>query len=521
VVRRAVLLLVAIASLVPAGTALAQAPPPTMTDSRLGVRTAAAGLTGPTSIAFLGPNDMLVLEKATGRAQHLVDGQLAGTALDLAVNSASERGLLGIALHPDFAHNHWVYLRWTCRAPGPGPDAFTPPQRDCDENTMLGADTNVTLAVPLLGNRIDRFVWDPATQTLRFDKHIVSLRAFQADGAPEPPGQGDAAQNAAGNHNGGVIRFGPDGKLYTIMGDNGRRGLLQNLPCGPTALTCPGNFLHRETVTRDDQFGGPEPDAAHLTGVILRLDDDGSAPPGNPFFGIGRAMGGQAGASLQKVYAFGIRNSFGMAIDPVTGDVWEQENGDDTFDELNRVRSGMNGGWVQIMGPASRVPQFRAMETTFGARTLQQLRWPPTNIAETTEEALDRVRSTLAPAHYSDPEFSWKWAVPPGGIGFVTGDGLGSEFAGNLFVGGATGATVGGHLFRFQLDRQRDGFDFQDPRLDDDVADNLAKNDITESESLLVGRDFGIATDIETGPNGNLYVVSTSKGSVYEVFRAG
>jgi hypothetical protein len=141
------------------------------------VRIAAAGLTGPTSIAFPGPHDMLVLEKVTGRVQHVVDGQLVGTALDLAVNSASERGLLGIALHPDFARNHWVYLRWTCQAPGPGPDAFTPPQRDCDDDAMLGADTNVTLAVPLLGNRIDRFVWDPATQTLHFDKHIVSLRS--------------------------------------------------------------------------------------------------------------------------------------------------------------------------------------------------------------------------------------------------------------------------------------------------------------------------------------------------------
>jgi len=116
---------------------------------------------------------------------------------------------------------------------------------------------------------------------------------------------------------------------------------------------------------------------------------------------------------------------------------------------------------------------------------------------------------------------SCRRAVPPGGIGVASGNGLGTEFAGDLFVGGATGAAVGGHLFRLQLEKHRDGFDFQDPRLDDRVADNAAKNDITESESLLVGRDFGIVTDIETGPDGNLYVVSTTKGSVYEVFRAG
>ena len=163
-----------------------------MTDARLDVRPAVQGLTGPTSIAFLGPNDLLVLEKATGRVKHVTGGVVTGIALDLAVNSASERGLLGIALHPNFPTNPGVYLYWTCRTPGPGPDNFTPAARECDESQMLGADTNVTLSTPLLGNRVDRFVWDAATQTLSFDKHLISLHSFQADGAPEPPGQGDA-----------------------------------------------------------------------------------------------------------------------------------------------------------------------------------------------------------------------------------------------------------------------------------------------------------------------------------------
>ena len=115
-------------------------------------------------------------------------------ALDLAVNSASERGLLGIALHPNFPTNPGVYLYWTCGTPAPGPDNFTPAARECDESQMLGADTNVTLTTPLLGNRVDRFVWDEATETLSFDKHLISLRSFQADGAPVPPGQGDSAR---------------------------------------------------------------------------------------------------------------------------------------------------------------------------------------------------------------------------------------------------------------------------------------------------------------------------------------
>ena len=515
--RRLVALGVGLVSLaLPVSAAQAQTPP-TMTDDSLDVRPAVQGLTGPTSFAFLGPNDLLVLEKATGRVKHVVDGQVVGIPLDLAVNSASERGLLGIALHPDFPTNPGVYLYWTCRTPGPGPDNFTPAARECDESQMLGADTNVTLNTPLLGNRVDRFVWDAATQTLSFDRHLISLRSFQADGAPVPPDQGDAAQNAAGNHNGGVIRFGPDGKLHVIMGDNGRRGRMQNLPCGPTPV-CEGPFRNVGPVFADDQFGGPEPDDPHLTGFVLRINDDGSAPTNNPFWGIGESFHSEAGENLKKVFAIGIRNSFGMAFDPVSGDLWEQENGDDTFDELNRVERGMNGGWVQLMGPIDRVAQFREMESTFGGRSLQQLRWPPTNVAETPDEVKHRLLSTLPVAHFSDPEFSWKWAVPPGGIGFVDGNGLGEDFAGDLFVGGATQGTVGGHLFRFELDKHRRNFVFDDARLDDRVADNNAKADITESESLLAGRSFGIVTDIQTGPDGHLYAVSTNRGTIYEIF---
>src|SRR5215213_4645224 len=202
----------------------AQTPPPSMLVRNLNVRTVVSGLNQPTGMAFLGNNDFFVIEKATGQVKRVTNGAVQATVLDLAVNSASERGLLGIALHPNFPTNPGVYLYWTCQTAGPGPDNFTPAARECDEGQMLGADTNVTLATPLLGNRVDRFVWDAATQTLSFDEHLISLHSFQADGAPVPPGQGDAAQNAAGNHNGGVIRFGPDGKLYVIMGDNGRRG---------------------------------------------------------------------------------------------------------------------------------------------------------------------------------------------------------------------------------------------------------------------------------------------------------
>src|SRR5262249_3593350 len=210
----------------------------------------------------------------------------------------------------------------------------------------------------------------------------------------------------------------------------------------------------------------------------------------------------------------------------ISGDLWDEQNGDDSFDELNRVEAGSNLGWIQIMGPVERIAQFKGIETSaaidpvtmtpyFG---LQQVRWPPTNIANTPAEALSRL-VMLPGAHYSDPEFSWKFAVAPAGIGFLNGRALGPQYAGDLFVGGARTFLEGGYLFHFNLTGNRNKIAVDDPRLDDRVADNTTKFDITESESLLFGRNFGVATDIQPGPNGDLFVVALSAGAVYELFR--
>ena len=122
-------------------------------------------------------------------------------------------------------------------------------------------------------------------------------------------------------------------------------------------------------------------------------------------------------------------------------------------------------------------------------------------------------------SHYSDPEFSWKFEVAPAGIGFVNSRALGPQYQGDLIVGAARDFLQGGTLFHFNLTGNRRKIAVDDPRLEDRVADNLAKFDITESESLLFGTGFGIGTDIHTGPNGNLFVVSLSKGAIYEIFR--
>lgn len=618
-------------------------PAPTVTDPNLAVRTVVSGLNQPTTMAFLGPDDFIILEKATGKVQHVVGGAVVGTALDLAVNSGSERGLLGLALHPNFAQNKYVYLYWT--------------------ESTTGADTTVLANTPLLGNRVDRFVWNGSTLTP--DINIIKLRALQPAFAAEPtPAAG------RGNHDGGVIKFGPDGKLYLFIGDVGRRGWMQNLINGPYQ---PGN----PAFGTDDNFGGPEPDDAHLTGSILRLNDDGSAPADNPFAGIGRVFvarlegaqevpanastakgfaafflnremtalsftvtvagldftgaqtpadtgddllaahihapaprGANAGvrfgffglpfndtnprdlvvtpfttgaggtvtskwdltegnnttlaaqlpnilagnsyinfhtrrlpggevrgqieenpqvtANIHKLFSYGHRNSFGFDFDPKSGNLWLEENGDDTFTELNLVQPGMNGGWIQVMGPLERIDQFKQIETTRFGGSLQQARWPPTNIADSPEQALDRMVH-LPGSHYSDPEFSWKFEVAPAGIGFQRGRGLGPQYDGDLFVGAARPFLEGGFLWHMNLTGNRRKIGVDDPRLEDRVADNLNKpapnnpeanaQALVESESLLFGRNFGVATDIRTGPNGNLYVVSLSDGAVYEIYR--
>jgi uncharacterized protein (TIGR03118 family) len=485
---------------------------PTMVDPNLQVTPIITGVNQPISMVFLGPNDFLLLEKATGKVQHVVNGAIAGTALDLAVNSADERGLLGIALQPDFVKSGGVYLYWT--------------------QSSTGVDSSDLAEVPLLGNRVDRYIWDPVTQTLKHERNIIMLHAFQAD----------TGQPMRANHNSGKVVFGPDGRLYLQIGDQGRRGQMQNLAAGPFGPGQP-----------DDQFGGPAPDNAHLTGVILRLNPDGSTPSDNPFsrvtveeitmlqqragvpISFGQAT--EVTANIHKVFSYGRRNGFGLAFDPMSGALWEAENGDDAFDEINRITAGSNGGWIQIMGPADRVADFKNIETSFTPPqgnlpvagnlpfstldpitlipAIQQIRWPPTRIASTPTMARDRL-FVLPGSHYRDPEFSWKWTVAPAAIGFAD-VGLGSQHVGNLFVGAADPSLESGYLLEFKFDSTREHLAFDDPRLNLMVDNNDYKFDLGNSSTLLAGRNFGVVTNIISGPDGNLYVTSLSKGAVYMI----
>ncbi len=470
--------------------------PPALLDPNLQVTTVLnTGISQPIGIVFLAANDFLILEKASGQIKRVINGVLQATpTLDLAVNSNSERGLLSMVLDPNFATNHFAYIRWT--------------------GSTTGADSTVALETPLTGNRVDRFIRNGSTFTQ--DIPIIALRSLQTDNIAVTGHPGTNNPGANGNHNGGVLRFGPDGKLYLFMGDQGRRGWLQNLPNGP--------FLTAPQV--DDTFGGPAPDNAHFSGVIVRLNTDGTTPSDNPFFAVGAAIGGEVGANIQKIYSYGHRNGFGMAFDPYSGSLWETENADDAYSELNRVVPGMNGGWIQFAGPVSREPDFKFIETTQFGSALQQVRYPPTRVAYTGAQALSQL-FMLPGAVYVEPDLSWRYEIGPAGATFVFGTALGPEYDGTFWFGSARSNQMvganGGSLYRLRFTPDRMHVDVSaDPRLADRVADNLfraQKFDGTESETLQIGTGFGITPSIEQGPDGNLYVVSNTDNAIYRISR--
>lgn len=332
--------------------------------------------------------------------RRVFNGVLQGSpVLDLDVSNDSERGLLGIALHPNFSANHLVYLYFT------------------ESSTDGGSPTF---------NRVVRYTWDG--NGLINQQPIINLPVL---GGP--------------NHDGGIIIFGPDGKLYIVIGDLNRNGKLQN------------------------NAGGTDPDD---TSVILRLNDDGTTPAGNPFAGS---------AGFEKYFAYGIRNSFGMAFDPVSGKLWITHNGPDSFDEIDLVESGFNSGWNKIMGPDSLDP----------------------------EDQVDLFQ--IPGSHYADPKFSWRSTVGPTGIVFFDSTALGAQHENQAFAGDVNN----GNLYLFPVNNARDGF-----VLTGGLADKVADN-VGELNQVIFGTGFNGITDLKVGPDGFLYVVSIGAGAIYVIRPAG
>ena len=259
----------------------------------------------PVQMEFIGDNDFFVLEKATGLVKRIRNGGTPEVVLDLTVNSASERGLLGIALDKYFRHNGFVYLYWSERTPAP---------------TTAGAD-GADARQPARSLQVGR-------PTLTFDKTLHCSRAFQKDGS-RTNGVPLARQSQRRRRARRARRQDlPDRRRHRPPrpdAEPDRRPVRLPVPR-------PRTTDHRRRPVRRP---GHRPRAPH--GRDPAAQPDGSAPKDNPFYKVGAERGGQVGASLKKVFAYGIRNGFGMAFDPFSGDLWEQENGDDSFSEINRV----------------------------------------------------------------------------------------------------------------------------------------------------------------------------------------
>jgi len=245
------------------------------------------------------------------------------------------------------------------------------------------------------------------------------------------------------NHQGGKLKIGPDNQLYVIVGEMQREGQLQNFQ------------------------NGPAPDD---TGVIFRISPtDGSAASNNPF-------STDATDPLSKYYAYGVRNSFGIDFDPVTGKLWDAENGEDVFDEINVVNPGFNSGWKLVMGPIAT----------------------NTDVSES-----DLVN--IPGSHYADPVFSWAESRGVTDIEFFNSTAFGPSYENGIFVGDITTGT----LFYFEPNADRTGINLNgDPLLSDLVADSDE-----EMSAVILGTGFVGITDIETGPDGSLYILTFDRGT--------
>jgi aldose sugar dehydrogenase len=408
---------------------------PSINDPSLKLDLVMDGLQSPTSMAFLADNSILITHKE-GSISKLDLNKPTTTSLQPIlqlnnVNSKNERGLLGIVTNNNIIDDSRTSTNST--------EEFDVFLFVTEIGTQLDPEVQETTAVSSndeLRNRVYKFTWDG--ESLLNPKIILDL--------PAGPGT---------NHQGGKVKIGPDNQLYTIVGELQREGHLQN--------------IHE----------GPEPDDS---GVIFRVNpSDGSPSDNNPFI----QMEGNDNP-LSKYYAYGIRNSFGMDFDPITGKLWNAENGQDVYDEINLVEPGFNSGWKLVMGPIAS----------------------STGI---TENDLVAVQGSK----YADPLLSWEQSRGVTDLEFFKSNGLGQKYENNIFVGDITR----GNLFFFEVNENRNGLQFDN---NPEIANDLVVSTEDEISSITFGSGFKGITDIETGPEGDLYILTYSRadageGALYKI----
>jgi len=378
------------------------------------------GLQNPTSMAFLGPNDILVLEKDQGTVKRIVNGNiLTEPILQVNVSTEGERGMLGIAISKHIAtatstrsstspSNTFVFLYYT-------------------ESDGSGSP---------LGNRVYRY--ELIDNKLINPKLILNL--------PATPGP---------FHDGGKVLMGPDKNVYVVIGD----------------------LLYHRTMAQNVASGGP-PD---LTSGVIRTTQEGNPIPNSP---LGNTY------PLNLYYAYGIRNSFGMDFDPVTGKLWDTENGPNYGDEINLVEPGFNSGWSKVQGiwtPTGGIESENA-----GTINLH-----PSNLVDFGGKG-----------KYMAPQFIWYQTVAPTALKFLNSTKLGKQYENDMFVGDYNN----GNLYHFRLSQNRTAL-----VLDGALANKVAYTP-QDSQPIIFGSGFdGGITDLQVGPDDGYLYVLTYAGSIYRI----
>jgi glucose/arabinose dehydrogenase len=406
---------------------------PVINDSNLKLETVGRGLVLPTQMAFVGPDDILVLQKDNGIVKRIVNGvTLDEPVLDVNVATAYERGLLGIAIaknHNETATNPIVFLYYT-----------ESKQDGKDKCVNTGTCSKETQP---LGNRLYRY--ELVNNKLVNPKLLLDL--------PAAPGAA---------HNGGAILMGPDNNIYVPIGE----------------------VSYSDGQISNHKKGAP-PDGR---GGILRVTQQGEAIDGI----LGDSI------PLRIYYAYGIRNSFGIDFDPVTGKLWDTENGPGFGDEVNLVEPGFNSGWSKVQGIWG-----------YSLRSEEKLRDLGRNYygGPVAPDKPDGLVDFGGRGKYSPPEFTWNETIGITAIKFLGSDKLGKDYQNDIFVGDINN----GNLYHFNLSKDRDQLLLDGP-LQDRVANNR-----DEFQKVVLGQGFNGITDIEVGPDGYLYILSFGNGEIYRI----
>ena len=424
----AILFLILIGYFANSGVIAEQEKEITFKDPNLKAEAVYSGLEFPTSMAFLGANDILVLEKDSGTVHRILNGKLLPQPLlDVPVANKAERGMLGIAVAKhDAPGSTYVFLYYTKSGGGKDGD---------DESEGIQPQGNHLYRYELVGNKLVN------------PKLLLSL--------PAVPGP---------DHNGGKLLIGPDENVYLVVGDiGGYHTLTQN--------------FQNETTT--------------IGSVIYRISQNGEP--------VGNVLGN--GDPLNKFYAYGIRNSFGLDFDPLTKKLWDTENGPNFGDEINLVEPGFNSGWREVQGI-----------------------WKPAGLNR-GEHAFDtdnnkNLTSFNGKGKYSSPEFTWNFTAGLTAIKFLNSTKTGNQYENDIFVGDINN----GNIYHFELNKSRTGL-----LLNTSVLSDLVLEQIGNDYDTLFAVGFGGILDMQVGPDGYLYVLSltshfithqekaTTGGAIYRI----